>query len=434
MNGFNNFIKNGLGDLQAYGSTNLTFDAYAPSATLYQTTTLQANDPLVHYMFADLFDSANNGNAQSTPVTSLISSPNPVLNERYQPWGRSVQMAAVLAPDISPFNLALKDPLIWSSDHWDFPTNKFPTVGWLGRVHRGTPWQTIYLKASNLLHEADPNSGLNIGTNAWLNWTGNGDLFDAANAEPAADRLLFDIFSTAPNDNATRGQLSVNVCADPNDPVAGLAAWSALFSGVMVLNNNTNGLYLSTYHTKHPVPTTQFPTIPSFTVFPIDPAGVNGASSPLWQIVTNINSVRTNFVNLDGAKNAFEHVGDVLSVPALTENSPFLNLSTLSQLTNGISDEMYEWLPQQAMSLLRASSAPRYVIYSYGQTLKPAPNGIVTSGSFFGMVANYQIAAEIATRAVVRVEGVTGADGTPLPPSQAHPHIVIESYNILPPD
>ena len=90
----------------------------------------------------------------------------------------------------------------------------------------------------------------------------------------------------------------------------------------------------------------------------------------------------------------------------------------------GISDEMYEWLPQQVMSLLREGS-PRYVIYCYGQALKPAPNSLVTSGgSSFGMCTNYQVVAESAARAVVRVDGA----GTPAP------HVVVESYNPLPPD
>jgi hypothetical protein len=43
-----------------------------------------------------------------------------------------------------PVNLSFKDPLVRGSDDWDFPTNKFPGIGWLGRVHRGTPWQTVY--------------------------------------------------------------------------------------------------------------------------------------------------------------------------------------------------------------------------------------------------------------------------------------------------
>ena len=53
----------------------------------------------------------------------------------------------------NPFNLALKDPLVWRSDDWDFPTYKFPSVGWLGRVHRGTPWQTVYLKSPDIFFQ-----------------------------------------------------------------------------------------------------------------------------------------------------------------------------------------------------------------------------------------------------------------------------------------
>ena len=49
--------------------------------------------------------------------------------------------------DQNPSNLAIKDPLVRQSDDWDFPTYKLPTVGWLGRVHRGTPWQSVYLKS-----------------------------------------------------------------------------------------------------------------------------------------------------------------------------------------------------------------------------------------------------------------------------------------------
>ena len=79
----------------------------------------------------------------------------------------------------------------------------------------------------------------------------------------------------------------------------------------------------------------------------------------------------------------------------------------------------------QTLSLLHVSSAPRYVIYSYGQTLKPAQGSIVTSGGqFFEMITNYQVVSETATRAVVRVEGAN----TP------QPHIVLESFNILPPE
>jgi hypothetical protein len=162
----------------------------------------------------------------------------------------------------------------------------------------------------------------------------------------------------------------------------------------------------------------------------------------LGQIVTNINFFRANFTNDDGLVGSFEHVGDILSVPQLTEQSTNLNRTDPIQMTYGINDEMYEWLPQQAMSLLRVANSPRYVIYCYGQTLKPAQNGIVTGGSLFGICTNYQVVAEAATRAVVRIDStvtnipvqINGAWLTPVPPSMTNNRVVIESFNVLPPN
>jgi hypothetical protein len=268
------------------------------------------------------------------------------------------------------------------------------------------------------------------------------------------DRLLFDLFTTAFDDNATRGQLSVNVGAnDPNNPQAGLAAWSALFSGVIALSNNAVDpfIQLNPQHNG---------SLTNFTAFPINPAGPAGINSALGGLVADINQTRTNFVNADGLVGAFEHVGDIASVPQLTVSSPFLHLSNYVssvwvddpvQKTNGISDEMYEWLPQQVMSLLRVGGSPqtplRYVVYSYGQALKPAPNSIYTLNtslangqSAFGMVTNYQIVSEAATRAVVRF-GSTLTNivyMTNSPPTVTNQVInnnaVIESFNVLPPD
>jgi hypothetical protein len=86
------------------------------------------------------------------------------------------------------------------------------------------------------------------------------------------------------------------------------------------------------------------------------------------------------------------------------------------------------------MSLLRVGT-PRYVIYSYGQTLKPAPNGVslgTTVNGTFGMVTNYQVVSEMATRAVVRFDStLTNINGTL---TVTNNHAVIENYNILPPD
>jgi hypothetical protein len=206
--------------------------------------------------------------------------------------------------------------LVYSSDYWDFPTNKFPTTGWLGRVHRGTPWQTVYLKSSDVQV-----------LGAWMDWTGNLNPIDAYNARPVQDRLLFDLFTTAFNDNSTRGTLSVNVGSAPGED--NLAAWSALFSGIVAPTNLLGG----------------------YTV--IAPAGTNAAGSALGMLVTNINFARNNFINADGLQGVFEHAGSILITPQLTEQSPFL--SGLNP-TNQITDEACETIPSQLLSLLRADS------------------------------------------------------------------------------
>jgi len=366
---------------------------YTPTATVACKTQWEVNDPLVHYLASDLADASQNAQPQQQIIPLTLGSS---LNDRYKPWGGNVQFPNTSDPNL--YDRTIKDPLVYSSDYWDFPTNKFPTTGWLGRVHRGTPWQTVYLKSSDVL----ANSG--IGT--WTQLTGNPNNFDATNTAPVQDRLLFDLFTTAFNDNATRGTLSVNQSSGWSDPAAGLAAWSALFSGIVVPTNPVSG---------------------STVIQPV--GGLAITNSSLGILVTNINYTRNYFTNADGLVGVFEHKGDILSAPKLTEQSPFL---AGFDATNSISDAMYEWLPQQTMSLLRVGT-PRYVIYSYGQALKPAPNGVfLGAGQFFGMVTNYQVVSEIATRAVLRLDTVrTNANGAiTLTP----PRAVIESFNILPPD
>ena len=339
------------------------------------------------------------------------------------------------------YNLSYKDPLVSSSDNWDFPTNKYSGVGLLGRVHRGSPWQSVFLKSTNIFGLVPQVNGAPAGAATWQVWTGNPNAIDAYNASPMQDRLLFDLFTTTLSDEAGRGQLSVNVGAeDPNNPLAGLASWSALLSGAVALATNVPDSKLSLFGFKqfqNPAPST-LPVV-------ISPAGLAGTNinlSPLEQIVQGINGTRTNWntpnidgltnVNIDGLHGVFEHVGDVLRAPQLSDASPFLSGDPVQQ-QNGISDEMYEWLPQQVMSLLTVSgtpqSPPRYVVYCYGQTLKPAPNGIVNGGTFFGLCTNYQVTAETASRVVIHVENTP----TPANPT-ATPHVVIEQFNPLPPD
>jgi hypothetical protein len=316
------------------------------------------------------------------------------------------------------------NPPFGCSDDWDFPANKFPNAGWLGRVHRGTPWQTVYLKSSS------------IDVPTWLNWTGNTNYMlnvgqtslyptnvlylDAFITHPTNDWRLMDVFTAALSDTAARGQLSIN---QPN-----LAAWSAALSGVYVLTNNA--------------------VAGTLDGLPIEPAGVydpinTNTWSPLVQLVNNINNVRATFPN-----GAFHSLGDILAVPNLTIGGPspqyvgtYPNGSwsgVLSPFLNPnapLNDAAIERLPQQILGLLKCDHTPRFVIYAFGQTLKPeSTRAIVKSGAFAGMCTNYQIVAEAATRTVVRFEGVPQFQPGSPPPAITSLHPVIESFTVLPPD
>jgi hypothetical protein len=406
-------------------NTNLAVQVpFTPTKRVSQYLTWQANDPLVHYTAGDL---ANLPIADSIKKLSLKSPVQAVknigkLNDRYAPWGGRQGGLAPSSSDVTPYNLALKDPGVTRSDDWQFPTNKYPTIGWLGRVHRGTPWQTVYMKSAEILTATN-------GLGAWTNWTGNNvlhflnatnNVFDAARSVPESDRLLFDVFTTALNENATRGQLPINQ--------TNLAAWSAVFSGVVALTNASPDGQLNSITASN-----------RFDAVLINPVGLDGTNSPLAKIVDGINR-RRDIRYPDGTPvypgQAFKNLGDILSVPELTTNSPFLNLASATQLQRGINDAVYEWLPQQVMGLLRVGE-PRFVVYSYGQTLRPARNSrYLGVGAFNGMVTNYQVTAEVATRTVLRVEGSPdpAQANHPDPDRRYPPRIVVESFNLLPPD
>ncbi len=337
------------------------------------TNSWQANDPLVHYMAQDLVVS-------STEKESIGG-----LNGRYSPWGgpRVPGFGDPLTTRPTDYEMGVKDPMVRWSDEWTFPTNKFPNIGALGRVHRGTPWQTVYMKADR-----------GLPTNMWPQWSGN---FDGS-MHPTTDWHLLDIFTAAPNDNAARGLLSVNQ--------TNLASWSAVLSGVTVVSNTTAPNRLAPS------------TTPGFTSLEIQPS-----SAQLSNIVYSINMARTNRPG-----GVFQSVGEVLSAPALTFGttnvSPFLNLSDARHAQHGLTDAAVERIPQQILSLLKVGY-PRISVYSYGQALRPAPNSIQfnpPSGrrDLQNICTNYQITGEVVTRTVLRVEGTA-----------QNPKAIVESFQIL---
>jgi len=270
---------------------------------------------------------------------------------RYEPWNWPNSAIGN--------NWLFKDPMATNVDSFDFPTNKFPGIGWLGRVHRGTPWQTVYLKANS----PNPND-----TNTWID---TNQWAQPLETYPTSDWALLDLFTAVPNDNAARGLLSINQTND--------AAWAAVFAGLVV---PTNAFY-----------------------------GVTVAPTNIYALVdaTNgINATRANEPN-----GLFHRLGYLFKTPALTVQSPFLTNASL------YSDEVVERIPQQILSLVKLGD-PQFVIYAWGQSLRPK-SFYYGTGLNFNICTNYEITGEVLTRTVCHMVS---------DPLATSPKIVIDSFNI----
>jgi len=370
---------------------------FSPTSIQLHRTTLQVNDPFVHYLASDLrdIDVVGTNAIARVPLNRVVEYPPfeniGLVNNRYAPWGTQGRTAKGEVIDGLPdlFDTVFKDPGLIDSDRWVFPTNStYSQIGLIGRVHRGTPWQTVYLKSAGVTRARD-----------WQKWTGNEYPLDAEISKPASDRRLFDIFTATVDENVTRGLLPVNQ--------TNLAAWSAVFGGVVAVSNAAAATDLYPYV--------------------VAPVSVDGPSGPMARIYSGISRTRTD-TNLF-PQQIFSRLGDILAVPELTDQSPYITTARKEDSTEaqrfrtGMTDPVYEWLPQQVMGLLKFTE-PRYVVYAYGQALKPAPGAILTSGQFFGLCTNYQVTAEIATRSVIRVVN----------PNSATPGIEQENFNFLPAD
>lgn len=442
IDAFRIFLNVGLSplvytDLSQLPPPTLVMQApFQPVKRMLQTTTWEVNDPLVHYTLADLRDATNNSTVLTIDPNTPVSLTQRLLgkvNDRYRPWGKTMT-----ANEDEPDDSAIKDPGVFSSDYWEFPQQKLPNVGWLGRIHRGTPWQTIYFKAK----PAGPEGGVET----WLR-AGGGPAW-TMETHPTNDWRLVDLFTTAPNDLAARGRLSVNQ--------TNLAAWSAVFSGIGVASLFPSNTAIGEI------------AMPEDEVF--QPAATDGkafaAGVPpaLAQIVEGINRQRDRMPN-----RMFRSVGELLSTPELTDESPFLKppytppdmaLRKFIAKDSAMTDLEMERIPAQMLSLVTVGE-PRFVIYAWGQSLQPAPYGVqydnngfirpgaqgypiiepnsiitVASGNLFRFCGNYQVTAEVATRTVLRIDmdpnRLDASITPPDPRSFVRPRAVIESFNILP--
>jgi hypothetical protein len=330
---FNDFMVNPLSTIQVP-----TLQApYTPTRAVYEAVVYQANDPLVHYLTSDLnyYDPGTMGLQLTDDVINRpVTNPQQdTKSKRYQPWGLNPQMAIFTYLDTNAFNVSYKDPLIWGSDNWNFPTNLLPGLVGLGQVHRGTPWQTVDLKSTNILLYSvnNGNNGpINAGTNTWAVLTGDmltdnyGQYHDAALMAPVSDWRLAGLLMSLLNTNAATQLFSVN---DPN-----MADWQNVFNGLTVYSN-----------TAIAIPNTA----------PIFETDVMTSNSPQATIVADgIATVKAGMT----PNQTFNSIGDILAAPELSLNSPWLNTSSVNQLKYGITDTEYEAIPAQLLPLLRPDS------------------------------------------------------------------------------
>lgn len=283
------------------GGTNLSFFApYAPIRNLYVFTSWQANDPLVHYTASDLMYTAfTNSYFPDVFPFSFLTISN--INFRYEPWGF---IGSQTYNSSTLYESAVKDPMVTASDAWTFPVNPSGNFRWLGQVHRGTPWQTLYLKSTP------------FSLPSWESWTGNLDPLDATGTLPTNDWSTVGLLLSLLTANDPHTLLSLNESAVP--------IWTAAMDGIDVLTNLGGA---------------QFADV------------LMSSNSPQAAIIANgIYAARA--LQPDGH---FHQVGDILAAPELSVASPWLNATT-SEQQSGISDAAYEAIPSQLLSRLRADS------------------------------------------------------------------------------
>lgn len=392
-----------------YGSNLVAQVGFNPSPRVYLSDRRMANDPLVHYtkddlapgyffmteagyteVFHEFFGLVQQAGIKlATNVIAFDVGRSRKFVNAYAPWGTNANLTGVPSPSTgasSAFDYGFKDPLIWNSDSWHFPisTNafyRFANVGQIGRVHRGTPWQTIYFK-SKVASEVPANSPSIItrllgGRITWAGWSGN------RQTHPTNDWKLADLFTTAVSDTSGRGQLGVNQ--------PGSAAWAALLSEVPLLSNKADKL--------DPL----FLSPNSVELGQVIGGYVTSAGQSVPGIVQCMTATNSggSFINPNGV---FPKLGSILQVPTLSDRAPFLSSLDWTTARN-TSDEVLERIPQQILSLLKADE-PRFVVYAFGQTLQPAPNAVILRpGPLYGMTTNYVITGEYVTKTVFRLDG-----------------------------
>jgi len=275
---------------------------FNPVAKLSAVKTWQANDPLVHYHVHDLLPGIGTNHQFLRPIqpgTNIAPASVGRVNDRYAPWGGPPNSSVEYPGD---YDRSLRDPGAYSSDDWRFPRGAALNAEWLGRIHRGTPWQSIYLKA-----DATPAA----------TWLAEGR---DARSHPTNDWRMAALLAMLFNTNDVRALASINSTNE--------VQWTNVFTGMLALTN-----------------TNPFPALGEPPIFETNVITPDAPQLPF--LLDGIRRMRTA-----QRGQYFADVTAFLSVPELSSALPWLNLDD-EQLRWGLTDEAYEILPAQLLSRIR---------------------------------------------------------------------------------
>jgi len=373
---------------------------YTPTRRMLQRMSWQANDPLVHYTFDDLYSTelANPTNVVSISPTGDPEGYTPGLpnldeiNTRYSPWGGRLNKQ--LSGQTAAYNPALQDPGVSQADDYEFSREAMSSIGSMGRVHRGTPWQTVYLK-----------SGVSL-MRDWVDHAGETRV--NAYSHPTNDWRIIDLFTTTLTASMTQGLLSVNQTNE--------AAWAAVFGGLRVQSNTVASLNAGSGANYSETDSSVYRRLY------IDPDVERRSTDQFYRLVEGINTNR-----LLRPSGQYSSLGDVLSARVLTDESPYLNLAGIQSGQARVNDAVYEWIPRHILGLLREDQ-PYFTVYSYGQALRPAESSrVLTPGPYFNLCTNYQVVGEVLTKTGFLIERDTAG-------TNVFYNAVVEDFEILPVD
>jgi hypothetical protein len=371
-----------------------------------------------------------------------------VKNDATEHWGRGTPDSTIKDPGVG---------ITTAAPHrdWRFPDisrSRIKNVGWLGQVHRGTPWQTLYLKSKiqSGVEIASIHDNTGVVTTAIPHNLIDGQAVEISGAKPAGwpgpDALMtgtVDVTGPMTFELDKEGLPNYLENYNPDEPNL-LYLTPGLF-----VNSGTWQDWAGSPDTK---PINDRRLLEVFSVGTGVPVrgrfSVNNDSATAWSAVLSGLSVPARLkpgtmekqlrilganqdpnadywridlkdntwpaivggINAVRGINKFTRVTDILATPELSDKSPYLKGYVWKNTLAGFKDELdLERIPMQLLSLLRVDEQPLFVTYICAEKLRPALKvkirGLpaMSAKSEDGTVLNYEVAGQTARRVLYRL-------------------------------